>query len=97
VQWKITEADTQTIQLGTTPSGLISNPPPSSPIFMPAALPAATLSLYPGLGQAPNILACIPLGVVHYRLLRIKIQVKKMRLMMMFKNSSVCSMSNVRW
>jgi len=33
VQEKITEADTLTIQLGATPSGLISDPPPSSPYF----------------------------------------------------------------
>jgi len=32
----------------------------SPPIFMRDALPAATLPLYPGLGQAPNMLACIP-------------------------------------
>jgi len=36
-----------------TPSGLISNPPPSiPPIFTPDALPAATLPIYPGLEQA---------------------------------------------
>jgi len=29
---------------------------------MPDALPAATLLIYPGLGQAPNMLACIPSG-----------------------------------
>ena len=34
------------------------------PIFTPDALPAATLPLYPGLGQAPNTLAYIPSGVV---------------------------------
>jgi len=33
VQGKITEADTLTIRLGATPSGLISNPPPSSHHF----------------------------------------------------------------
>jgi len=64
VQGKITEADTPTIQLGATASGLICNPPPSSPIFALDAIPAATLPLYPGLGQAPNMLACIPSGVV---------------------------------
>ena len=66
VQGKITEADTPTIRLGATPSRLISDPPPSSPIFFftPAALPAATLPLYPGLVQAANMLACIPSGVV---------------------------------
>jgi len=31
----------------------------------PDTLPAATFSLYPGLGQAPNMLACIPSGVVN--------------------------------
>jgi len=40
--------------------GLISDPPPSSPIFTPDALPAATLPVYPGLGQAPNMLDFIP-------------------------------------
>jgi len=34
VQGKITEADTPTIQLGATPSGLISDPPPTSPPFL---------------------------------------------------------------
>ena len=33
VQGQISEADTPTILLGTTPSGLISNPPPLSPHF----------------------------------------------------------------
>ena len=33
-------------------SKLISEPPPLSPIFTPDALPAATLSIYPGLEQA---------------------------------------------
>jgi len=47
-----------------TPSGLISDPPPSSSIFTLDALPAATLPLYPGLGQAPNMLVCIPSGLV---------------------------------
>jgi len=48
--------------MGANPSRLISYPPPSSPIFIPAALPAATLPLYPGLGQAPNMLTCILVG-----------------------------------
>jgi len=66
VQGTIAEADTPTIRLGATPTGLISNPPPTSPIFMPDALPAATLPLYPGLEQAPNMLACIPSGIVNH-------------------------------
>jgi len=49
VQGKITEADTPTIQLGATPSRLISDPTPSSPNSMPDALPVATFPLYPGL------------------------------------------------
>jgi len=64
VQGKMTKSATLTIQMGATPSGLISDPPPSSaPTFTLDALPAATLPLYPGLGQAPNTLACIPSGV----------------------------------
>jgi len=64
VQGEISEADTLTIRLGATPSGLISDPPPSSPIFMPDALPA--LPIYPGLGQPPNMLASIPSGLAVY-------------------------------
>jgi len=65
VQGKITEADTPTIRLGATPSRLISDPVthPHPPIFTPDALPVATLPLYPGLEQPPNMLACIPSGV----------------------------------
>jgi len=33
VQGKITEADKPTVRLGATPSGLISDPPPSFPRF----------------------------------------------------------------
>jgi len=54
VQGKKTEVDTPTVQLGATPSKLVSDPPPSSPIFTPYALPAATLPIYPGLGQAQD-------------------------------------------
>ena len=51
VQGKIIEADTPTIQLGATPSGLISGPPLSSPIsYRPDALPAITLPLLWWLG-----------------------------------------------
>ena len=64
VQGKIT--DISNIRLGATPSGLISDPPPPFPIFTPDALPATTLPLHPGLGQAPYMLACIPSGVVRY-------------------------------
>jgi len=56
--------DTLIIRLGATPSGLISDPPPLSPIFTPDALRAATLTLHPGLGQTLNMLACIPSGLV---------------------------------
>jgi len=59
VQGKIAEADTPTIRLGATPCRLISDPPPSPPIFTLDALPTTTLRIYPGLGQAPNMLACI--------------------------------------
>jgi len=31
---------------------------------MPDALPGTTLPIYPGLGQVPNMLACIPSGLV---------------------------------
>jgi len=64
VQGKTTEADTPTIRLGATQSGLISDPPPSSPIFTLDAPPAANLPLYPSFGQASNMLACTTSGVV---------------------------------
>jgi len=65
VQGKITEADTPTIRLGATSSGLISDPPQSSPYFFtPDALPAATFPVYPGLGQAPTMLDCVPNGLI---------------------------------
>jgi len=64
VHGKITEADTLTIRLGATPSRLISAHLHHPPIFTLDALPATTLPLYPDLGQAPNMLTCIPSGVV---------------------------------
>ena len=64
VQEKITGTDILTIRLETTLYELISGSPPSPPIFVPDALPATTLLIYPGLGQEPNMLACIPTGLV---------------------------------
>jgi len=64
VQGKITEADAHTIRLDATPSGLSVPPPPSSPILMPSALSVATLTIYPGLGQAPNNAGCTLGGLV---------------------------------
>ena len=52
------------IRLGTTPSRLSATHLHHLPIFMPDSLPAATLPIYPGLGQAPNMLACIPSGTL---------------------------------
>jgi len=51
---KIIQADTPTIQMDCHPT-----------IFLPDALPGKTLPIYAGLGQAPNMLACIPGGLVH--------------------------------
>ena len=61
VQGKI-EADTPTIHLDATPSGLSLPPSPSSPHFMPNAFSAVTLPIYRGLRQHPITLACIPGG-----------------------------------
>jgi len=52
VQGKITEADTLTIRVGATQSGLISNSPPSIPHFYAGCPSCRTLPIYPGLGQA---------------------------------------------
>jgi len=64
MQGEISEADTPTIQLGATPSGLIIDPPPSSPIFTLDARPVAALPIYPGLGQAPNYLLLLYLSIL---------------------------------
>jgi len=65
VQGKITEADAQTIRLGATSSRLIAATTSIIPtIFTPDALPATTLPIYPGFGQAPNMLACKLSGLV---------------------------------
>ena len=51
------------------PSRLIGTPTSAIPtIFTKDALPYTTLPIYPGLGQAPNILACIAGGLVPSRL-----------------------------
>jgi len=55
IQGKITETDTPTIRVGATPSGLTSDPSPSSPHFYAGCPPATTVPLYLGLGQAPNM------------------------------------------
>ena len=52
-QGNITEADAPTIYLGGHPIQTIGAPPSSSHV-LPNALSAATLSIYPGLEQAPN-------------------------------------------
>ena len=58
---KITEADTPTIRMDCHPIQTNWCPISANPtIFTSDALPGTTLSIYPGLGQAPNMLACIP-------------------------------------
>jgi len=66
VQGKTTEADTLIIQLGATPSGLITDPPLSFHFY--AGCPSChNIPLCTGLvGQAPNMLACITSGMVYY-------------------------------
>jgi len=51
-------AGRHSIQTNQQPTSIM--PPKSTP----DALRAATVPLYPGLGQAPNILACLASGVV---------------------------------
>jgi len=63
---KITQADAPTIQMDC--HFILTNWCPTSAIrtiFTPDALPGTTLPIYPGLGQAPNMLACIPSGLVY--------------------------------
>ena len=74
VQGKMAEADTPTIRMGATPSRLNSTHLHHPSIVTPDALPAATLPLYPGLEQAPNMMACIPGGLVEsYTILLVSI------------------------
>jgi len=54
---KITQADAPTIQTNLCPH--LCHPHH----FTPDALPGITLPNYPGLGQVPNMLACIPDGL----------------------------------
>jgi len=62
---KITQADTPIIQMDCHPIQTNQCPHLCHPtIFMPDSLPDTTLPIYPGLGHAPNMLACIPGGLV---------------------------------
>jgi len=57
---KITQADAPTIQMDCHPIHTNWCPHLYHPtIFTPNALPGTTLPIYPGLEQAPNMLACI--------------------------------------
>ena len=66
VHGKITEADTPKIRLDATPSRLSVIHLHHSPIYTPDALSAATLPLYPGLGQmtvhTQSLMTMIPWG-----------------------------------
>jgi len=50
--------------MSATPSTLISNPPPTSPIFMPDAVPVHNPPTLSWLGTAANMLVCITSGMV---------------------------------
>jgi len=63
---KITQADAPTIWMDCHPIQTNWYPHLCHPtIFTQDALPYTTLPIYPGLGQAPNMLTCIP-GGLHY-------------------------------
>jgi len=64
VQSKIRQADAPTIRMNCHPIQANWCPISAIPtIFMLDALPGTTLPIYPGLGQAPNMLACMELSV----------------------------------
>ena len=64
---KITEADALTIRMDCHPIHTNWWPHLYHPtIFTPDALPDTTIPIYPGLGEASNMLACIPGGLVAY-------------------------------
>jgi len=60
---KITKADTPTIRMDC--HSILTNWCPNlchPHHFTPDTLPGSTLPIYPALGQAPNVVACIPCG-----------------------------------
>jgi len=59
---KITQADAPTIWIHTNWCPHLCHPHH----FMQDAFPYTTLPVYPGWGQVPNMLACIPGGLVAY-------------------------------
>jgi len=62
---KITQADAPTIWMDCHPIQTNWCPTSAIPtIFMQDALPYTTLPIYSGLGQAPNMLVCIPGSLV---------------------------------
>jgi len=62
---KITLADAPTVRMDCHPIQTNWCPISAIPtIFTPDALPGTTLPIYPALGQAPNMLACITGGLV---------------------------------
>jgi len=66
---KITQAETPIIWMECHPPRLIGGPISAIPtIFMLDALPGTTLPIYPGLGQAPNMLACTLGGLVEEKI-----------------------------
>ena len=91
---RLTEADTSTIRLGTTPSRLTSahlHHPPFFTAQMPFLPPNQQCQ------STEGILRSLKYESVRTLILRIKIEVKKMRIKMTFKNSKVCNVSNVGW
>ena len=63
ISWQMHQQSGRT----ATPCRLIGAPNSAIPtIFTQDALPYTTLPIYPGLGQAPNMLACIPGGQINY-------------------------------
>jgi len=75
---KITQADAPTIRMEC--HSIQTNWCPNPTIFMSDALPGTTLPIYPGLGQAPNMLACIPVAWFITRITKMKL---------LFKNESI--------
>jgi len=64
---KITHADAPTTRMEAIPSKLIGDSTSAIPIiFMLDALPGTTLPIYPGLGQAPNMLPSITSGLLFW-------------------------------
>jgi len=86
---KIIEASAPTIRLDVTLLWPLMPPPPSSPRFYAGCPSCSNPPNLSWLGQAPNILDCIPGGLVHSGIHKIMITMRRERSDRMMKKTEV--------